>query len=162
MCSVVQLRFSNPAPEPYCNHLSADKLAGRRPLNLRLPHRRFASLSQRTNNASSSEPSTSSQFTAAVGSSSPSLQPSQWNLNQHHILTLNFIACAVLPLPVVHNFVIFYLLWSFMLFWNLERMNRWKCYIYSVLFIFFHFQSLFLSFNFQIELLNLSNVYKNC
>lgn len=112
MCSVVQLRFSNPAPEPYCNHLSADKLAGRRPLNLRLPHRRFASLSQRTNNASSSEPSTSSQFTAAVGSSSPSLQPSQWNLNQHHILTLNFIACAVLPLPVVHNFVIFYLLWS--------------------------------------------------
>lgn len=107
MCSVVQLRFSNPTPESNCNHLSAGKLAGRRPLNLRLPNRRFASLSQQTNNASSSEPSTSSQFTAAVGSSSPSLQLSQWNLNQRHILTLNFIACAVLPLPLVHNFVIF-------------------------------------------------------
>ncbi|XWS33262.1 hypothetical protein CRYUN_Cryun22dG0066500 [Craigia yunnanensis] len=71
----------------------------RRSHNLRLPLRRFASLSVRSEYgsasapSSSSEPSVSTHYISSIGSSS--LQLSQWTLTNRHILVLNVIACAV-------------------------------------------------------------------
>ncbi|XWS44849.1 hypothetical protein CRYUN_Cryun15aG0084500 [Craigia yunnanensis] len=71
----------------------------RRSHNLRLPLRRFASLSVRSEygsaspSSSSSEPSVSTHYISSVGSSS--LQLSQWTLTNRHILVFNVIACAV-------------------------------------------------------------------
>ncbi|XWS41484.1 hypothetical protein CRYUN_Cryun17cG0085700 [Craigia yunnanensis] len=63
----------------------------------RLPLRRFASLSVRSEYGSASpsspEPSVSTHYISSVGSSS--LQLSQWTLTNRHILVLNVIACAV-------------------------------------------------------------------
>ncbi|XVE83233.1 hypothetical protein DITRI_Ditri16bG0071200 [Diplodiscus trichospermus] len=69
----------------------------RRSHNLRLPLRRFASLSVRyglaSPSSSSSEPSASTHYISSVGS--PSLQLSQWTFTNRHIFVLNVIACAV-------------------------------------------------------------------
>lgn len=70
--------------------------AGNRPMNLlRLPHRRFTSLSVHQSNndaASSSVPlESSAQYTSTVAAPPPTVQ---LNLTHRHILVLNFIACA--------------------------------------------------------------------
>nr|GLL38708.1 uncharacterized protein LOC109172450 isoform X1 [Ipomoea trifida] len=71
--------------------LAGDKVSGFQPLSLRLPqHRRFASLSIQSENASSSELFDQSRLTSAVGSS-PALQ---LVLTPRHIQILSFIACT--------------------------------------------------------------------
>ncbi|KAK9271516.1 hypothetical protein L1049_001876 [Liquidambar formosana] len=94
MFCALKLQVSNPAIKPNCIHNSAVNIdSRRRPFELRLPVNRFSSLSLQSDDASS-EPSISSRFTSAVGSSPSSLQLSQWNLTHRHILMLNVIACA--------------------------------------------------------------------
>ncbi|XP_022739653.1 uncharacterized protein LOC111291839 isoform X2 [Durio zibethinus] len=69
--------------------------------NLRLPLRRFASLSVRSeygsaspsSSSTSSKPLVSTHYISSVGSSS--VQLSQWTLTNRHILVLNVIACSV-------------------------------------------------------------------
>ncbi|XP_059642596.1 uncharacterized protein LOC132284501 isoform X2 [Cornus florida] len=91
--SLKKLQVSNPAITASCDRNFARNFDSCCRLNLRLPPRRFASVSLQSDNASS-EPSISS-FTATVGSSSPSsLQLSQWTLTHRHIQMLNVIACA--------------------------------------------------------------------
>uniref|UniRef100_A0A5B7AL90 Transmembrane protein n=1 Tax=Davidia involucrata TaxID=16924 RepID=A0A5B7AL90_DAVIN len=93
MFSALKFRVSNPVIKKSCDQNFAGNFDSCRLLDLRLPHRRFASLSLQSHN-SSSEPSISSHFTATVGYSPSSLQLSQWNLTHRHILMLNVIAFA--------------------------------------------------------------------
>ncbi|OMP02545.1 hypothetical protein COLO4_11018 [Corchorus olitorius] len=73
----------------------ANILPPRRSNNLRLPLRRYASLSVRlaSPSSSSSEPSVSTNYISSVGPSP--LQLSQWTLTNRHIFVLNVVACAV-------------------------------------------------------------------
>ncbi|PSS21533.1 U-box domain-containing protein [Actinidia chinensis var. chinensis] len=93
MFSAQKLQGSNPAIRSKCSQFFAGKFAaGGSPAIIRLSQRRSASISLQYN--VSPEPSISSNFTSTVGSSPSSLQLSQWNLTQHHILVLNVVACV--------------------------------------------------------------------
>ncbi|CAK9176743.1 unnamed protein product [Ilex paraguariensis] len=95
MSSTLKFQVWKSVVKSNCGRSFVGNFAASQTFNLRMPHRTFASLSSQSDNASP-EPSISSRFTATVGSSpSSSLQLSQWNLTQRHILVLNFIACAV-------------------------------------------------------------------
>lgn len=90
----LKLQVSNPAIKPNCIHYSAGITVLRHRLfGLRQPVHRFSSLSIRSEDATS-QPSIPSHFTSSVGSSPFSLQLSQWNLTNRHILMLNVIVCA--------------------------------------------------------------------
>ncbi|GFY94170.1 hypothetical protein Acr_09g0006160 [Actinidia rufa] len=93
MFSAQKLQGSNPAIRSKCGQFFAGKFAaGGSPAIIRLSQRRSASISLQYN--VSPEPSISSNFTSTVGSSPASLQLSQWNLTQRHILVLNVVACV--------------------------------------------------------------------
>ncbi|XP_057501586.1 uncharacterized protein LOC130785424 isoform X2 [Actinidia eriantha] len=94
MFSAQKLKGSNPAIRSNCGQIFAGKFAaGGSPAIVRLSQRRSASISLQSDNVSP-EPSISSNFTSTVGSSPSSLQLSQWNLTQRHILVLNVVACV--------------------------------------------------------------------
>ncbi|GFY80301.1 hypothetical protein Acr_01g0001100 [Actinidia rufa] len=94
MFSAPKLQVSNPAIRSNCGKIFAGEFAsGGRPAIIRLSQRRSASISLESDTVSS-EPLISSNFTSTVGSSPSSLQLSQWNLTQRHILVLNVVACV--------------------------------------------------------------------
>ncbi|PSS36725.1 U-box domain-containing protein [Actinidia chinensis var. chinensis] len=94
MFSAPKLQGSNPAIRSNCGKIFTGKFAsGGRPAIIRLSQRRSASISLESDTVSS-EPLISSNFTSTVGSSPSSLQLSQWNLTQRHILVLNVVACV--------------------------------------------------------------------
>lgn len=96
MFTAVKLQALNLPPLKCNRHYQlAGNFISRRPVNLlRLPHRRFTSLSvhQSNNDASSSEPlESAAQYTSSVAAPPPLIQ---LNLTQRHVLVLNFVACA--------------------------------------------------------------------
>ncbi|KAL2907159.1 Pyridoxine 5'-phosphate synthase [Bienertia sinuspersici] len=96
MFSALKLQFLTPSIRRKNNFIFAGNLTlSSSPATiLRLQPRRFSILSaQSSENAPSSEPSVSSQFTSSVGS--PPLHLSHLRLSQRHITVLNVLACAV-------------------------------------------------------------------
>ncbi|XP_057970562.1 uncharacterized protein LOC131159562 isoform X2 [Malania oleifera] len=95
MINAWRLQSSNPIIRTiHCNRF-AGTLVSRRSFDLRLPVRRFSSLSLQSENASREPSVCSSPLTSSVGYSPSARQLSQWNLTQRHILMLNLIACVV-------------------------------------------------------------------
>lgn len=93
MFSPPKLHCSIPASKTFYTHRFVGGQAACRLYTLRLPSRRFLSLSLRFCSGAASEPS-QSDFTSTVESSS-SLQLSQFNFTGRHIFWLNVIACTV-------------------------------------------------------------------
>ncbi|XP_021630595.1 uncharacterized protein LOC110628296 isoform X2 [Manihot esculenta] len=101
MFTALKLHISYPHCTSYSSFLQS--VSRRRLYDLRLPIRRHSSLPVLSHYGSTppppeSEPSISSEYIASVGTSPLShstLQLSQWNFTQRHILMLQVIACAV-------------------------------------------------------------------
>ncbi|KAJ9177679.1 hypothetical protein P3X46_012871 [Hevea brasiliensis] len=101
MCTALKLRLANPK---FTSYSSLGSVPRRCLYHLRLPIRLHPCLAVHSHYDSAgppqeSEPSSiSSQYIASVGISPfphSTLQLSQWNFTQRHILILNVIACAV-------------------------------------------------------------------
>lgn len=99
MFSPPKLHRSIPASKTFYTHRFVGGQAACRLYTLRLPSRRFLSLSLRFCSGAASEPS-QSDFTSTVESSS-SLQLSQFNFTGRHIFWLNVIACTVLYINIL-------------------------------------------------------------
>ena len=100
----VKLQVTNPTINPRRNHsLAGPAHPDRFPYDLRLPARRRRGMRVLSVKSESSIPT---RFTATVGAPSlspSSLQLSQWNLTQKHVVLLNIAACSVTKTLTPHR-----------------------------------------------------------